>query len=508
MDTALSARNPDDLSSTLWNCSELFVRLERNKLQNSLYDFVLAAWHLVEPSQEFVPNWHIETLCKLLQDVTLGKEPQRRWVINIPPGTLKSLLIQVFWPSWVWARSPEKRFLTASYGQSLTIRDNLRVRDIVESAWFQALFPLKLVEDQNTKTRYNTEKGGWRIASSVGGQAIGEHPDFIVIDDAATAQQAESEPERRTVQDWFDRTISPRGVTRRNLVVIVIGQRLHQEDLPGYLMKKGGWGTVVFPMRYVKTREATDEKPAYTADPRDPRTDEGELLAPQLIAEDRVRQLERDLGPYGTSGQLQQTPAPEGGGLFKREWFNYVDVVPTQLRKVRGWDTAASEGKGDYTVGVQMGEEFEWKRDPVTQARSLVSTGRFYVIDVVRQQLGPDGVDKLMLATAKADGCAQREEKEGGASGKVVIQARAKSLKGHDYAGVQVSGSKITRAKPFRSQCEAGNVYLKRAAWNKEYVDELSNFPTARHDDQVDASSCSFNAVLLEEPPRLLSCVL
>src|SRR6185369_7915690 len=145
----------------------------------------------------------------------------------------------------------------------------LRVRDIVESKWYQDRFPLKLNEEQNTKIRYNTEKGGWRIATSVGGAGIGEHPDFINIDDAATAQQAESDAERKTVQEWFDRTISPRGITRRNLVVIVVGQRLHQEDLPGYLLKREGWSHVCFPMRYVPTRPAKDDDPGYTADPRD-----------------------------------------------------------------------------------------------------------------------------------------------------------------------------------------------------------------------------------------------
>jgi predicted phage terminase large subunit-like protein len=126
------------------------------------------------------------------------------------------------------------------------------------------------------------------------------------------------------------------------------------------------------------------------------------------------------------------------------------------------------------------------------------------VLDVQRKQLGPDGVDKLIRATADIDGqgCAQREEKEGGSAGVAVIAARTKTLVGRDYEGVQISGSKVTRSKPFRAQCEAGNVYLLRGAWNSEYVKELCGFPTAKHDDQVDGSSCAFNAVLLEPPPQ------
>jgi predicted phage terminase large subunit-like protein len=122
---------------------------------------------------------------------------------------------------------------------------------------------------------------------------------------------------------------------------------------------------------------------------------------------------------------------------------------------------------------------------------------------VQRQQLGPNGVDALMRVTAEMDGqtCAQREEKEGGSAGVAVIAARTKTLAGFDYAGVEISGSKVTRCKPFRAQCEAGNVRIVRGAWNADYLHELCGFPTAKHDDQVDASSCAFNAVLLEPAP-------
>ncbi len=497
-ETSLATRqNPEALADEVRDCDRLFIELERDTLQRSLYKFLLGAWPIVEPSQPFVETWHVQELCKLLEDITLGREDKKRWIINVPPGTLKSLLINVIWPAWVWARSADKRFLTASYGQSLTIRDNLRVRDIVESKWFQDRFPLKLVEDQNTKTRYNTNKGGWRIATSVGGAGIGEHPDVIVIDDAATAQQAESPSERKTVQDWFDRTISPRGIARKNLIVIVVGQRLHMEDLPGYLRKRGGWGTVVFPMRYIPTRAATTDDPGYTADPRDRRTEAGELLAPALIDEAKLKQLELDLGEYGAAGQLQQVPAPEGGGKFKREWFTYVDAAPVLARRVRGWDTAATENDGDYTAGVKISE----------------AGGIYYVEDVVRGQWGPAGVETILRGTAEADGkkVPQREEREGGGAGKTVIAAHVILLAGYDYKGVTVSGSKIQRSNPFRAQCEAGNVRIVRdrgqggaegKGWNEDYIRELCTFPTGSHDDQVDGSSAAFNAVLLEPKPR------
>lgn len=445
--------------------------VRRRLWKRDLKEFIRQAWPLVEPTREFQNNWHIERLCQLLQDVSDGKI--KRLLVNVPPGTMKSLLVSVLWPAWEWASHPELRFLSASYSSHLTIRDNLKVRSIVTSPWYQQNFGVKLTEDQNAKTLFKTADGGWRVASSVGGPGTGEHPDRIIIDDPLTADQARSEVEREVANTWFDQTISTRGVTRDTAIIVVM-QRLHEEDLAGHLLARGGWKHVCWPMRYEGGSE-------------DPRTTPGELLWPEVFTEKIVRQLELDLGPYGTAGQLQQRPAPEGGGLFKKEWFKIVDAAPAMARRARGWDTASSEGKGDWTVGVRIAE----------------AGGNFYIEDVRREQLGPAGVDAMMRQTAQMDGksISQREEREGGSAGKAVIAARVKLLVGYDYAGVAISGDKVTRAKPYRAQVEAGNVYLVRGAWNAAYLEELALFPNGRHDDQVDGSSCAFNAVLLEPAP-------
>lgn len=462
---------------------------ERTYLEQHLFQFVKAAWPLVEPQQPFTPNWHIEALCQVLEQVAYGRE--KRLIVNVPPGTLKSLLIEVFFPTWVWAKNARKRFITASYGQHLTARDNLRARQIIESPWYQARWPVRMLEDQNTKTRYNTTEHGWRIATSVNGQGIGEHPDFIIIDDPHTAAQAESETERQNALDWFDRTISTR--LGRNPAIIVVMQRLHENDLSGHLLKRGGWRHICWPMRYEVTRPAVEGDLGHRADPLDPRHDEGELLFPALFPEEKVRNLEIDLGEYGAAGQLQQRPAPEGGGMFKRGWFKFLDAAPKNMsRRVRGWDTAGSEGKGDYTVGCKIMETMD---------------GLVIVEDIVRDQLAPAGVDALVLSTSNTDGrrCPVREEKEGGAAGKSVIAARAKLLRGFDYKEVILGQNKVVRAKPFRSQCEAGNVYLIRGVWNEPFIAELCGFPTGNHDDQMDAASCAYNAMLLEPKKRKYS---
>jgi predicted phage terminase large subunit-like protein len=157
------------------------------------------------------------------------------------------------------------------------------------------------------------------------------------------------------------------------------------------------------------------------------------------------------------------------------------------LRYCRGWDTGATEGGGDDTTGVKIG---------------ISPSNDIYVADVFAEQLGPHGVDAAILATAKMDGVhvMVREEKEPGSAGVAVIAARLKTLHEFDYKGIQISGDKVVRAKPFRAQCEGGNVYLVRATWNHEYINELTTFPTGKKDNRVDGTSCAYNALVAEAP--------
>lgn len=493
--------NPETLAEAQQDLDDTEAEVARR----SLRFFIEKVWDVVEPDRPFVPNWHIDELCEILESVSRGEI--KRVVVNIPPGTMKSLLVNVFWKAWEWASNPRLRYLSASYGSHLSVRDNLRLRDIIQSPWYQYHFGVEFASDQNAKELLKTTDGGWSFATSIGGAGTGEHPDRILIDDPHTAEQAESDIERTNASNWFDRTASLRGIMRQPAMVLIM-QRLHQEDLSGHLLARKGWEHVCFPMRYEPSRPKTEHDPAgHTADPRDHRTEAGALLWPELLPEDAVKQAEIDLGEYGTAGQMQQRPVPEGGGLFKREWFKFVGAAPVVARRARGWDTAGTENDGDYTSGTLISEP-PGPRDEETGEPQ--GAGIFYVEDRVHGQLSPAGVDALIRQTAKADGkdVAIREEKEGGASGKAVVEARAKSLKGWDYKFVQVTGSKRTRVKPFRAQVEAGNVFLVRTgdasrdAWIEEYIKELCDFPTAKHDDDVDSSSCAFNAVLLEPIPE------
>jgi hypothetical protein len=459
--------------------------IEAEICKRILKQFLVKVWPIIEPEHPFVDNWHIDLICEDLEALERGDWD--REIFNIPPGTLKSILIDVVFPAWVWARDARKSFVFASYSDNLTIRDNRKLRMIIESEWYSKHYHVKLVDDQNAKKKFSNTAGGWSLASSVGGTGTGEHPNYFITNDPITAQQARSATERGNANDWFDRTVSSRGIVV-NVRQIVVMQRLDENDLSGHLLKRGGWKHLALPMRYEVKREPTEKDPiGYTPEPRDPRRTAGELLFPALFTEAKVKKLEIDLGMYGVAGQLQQRPSPEGGGLFKREWFAIVDAAPVVARRVRGWDTGGTEDGGDWTCGVRIAE----------------ANGIFYVEDVAREQVGPNGVLVMLKQLAASDGRAvsQREEREGGSAGIAVINQHLRLLVGYDYAGVTITGDKVTRSKPFRAQCEGGNVRLVRGPWNETYIRELCDFPVGAHDDQVDASGCAFNSVLLEPVP-------
>lgn len=472
--------------------------LEAEAARRKFSVFIRQAWAYVE-DKPLVWNWHHDILCDELTQVSEGKT--ENLLLNVPPGCSKSLFVSVLWPAWEWTREPWLKYITASFVSDLSTRDALKMRTLVQSEWYRGHFGVQLRPDQEAKTFFVNMDKGWRLATSTDGRGTGEHPDRKIIDDAHNPKQARSEKERKGAILWADETMSTRGVGRGARTVAIM-QRLHLEDLSGHFLAKGGWRHVCIPMRFDPEQGSRPDDPRAKPHPQDPRKERGALLWPDFFSEEKVKKLELDLGPYGTAGQLQQRPSPEGGGLFQRKWFPVVDKVPTvgvltngrqvaiTPRRIRGWDTAATPGGGDYTVGVRIADAGE------------NVTPRFYIEDVERGQWGPADVDRNMKRTAQKDGysCGQREEEEGGSAGKTVTHARRLSLIGVDYAPVRVSGDKVVRAGPFRAQAEAGNIALLRGLWNEPYLAELESFPNGAHKDQVDGSSCSFNA-LTQTPP-------
>jgi predicted phage terminase large subunit-like protein len=447
---------------------------------------------------DYEVNWHHRLVASKLDDVLDGK--CRRLMIFEPPQNGKSEQVSRRFPAFALGKKPKLRIIAVSYGDTLAQDMSRDVQKIMDTPAYKTLFPgTRLAEARDKEKRTQGQfdvvgQSGYYIAAGIMGAITGKTSDIGIIDDPIkNREEAESEVYRDKVWEQYKSAFATRQFGSEGAIVLCL-TRWHEDDLAGRLLKLAAenpdadqWEVLDLPAIAEQVR------------PFDPRSI-GEALWPEKYPLAELRRRRAGMGEYDWAALYQQHPAPSGGGLFKEEWFagRVLDASPAIMRVARGWDTAGTENDGDWTCGTKIGEEFY--RDNMTGI--LNSTGRFVVLDVVRKQLGPDGVDKLIQITADMDGkCAQREEKEGGSAGLSVIAARTKTLKGKDYQGVPVTGSKVTRSKPFRAQCEAGNVYLLRAPWNTEYIKELCGFPTGKHDDQVDASSCAFNAVLLEEPP-------
>jgi predicted phage terminase large subunit-like protein len=439
-----------------------FLLASRGLCERSLHAFYRAAWPLLEPSTPFVEGRALRRLC---EEVEAGGD----LAVNLPPGFGKSSLISVALPAWVWASRPGARIITASYSESLALRDAVRSRALLSSAWFQRRWGVQLRFDENTKGRYSNSSTGFRIATSVGGRGTGERADLIIIDDAHNVLEAESEAAREETCRWM-REVVPTRVNAGGRRIIV-NQRVHECDASAVALGQG-FRPLILPMRF-------DPEVARG----DWRTGLGELLFPELFPEARVAALERDLGPYAVAAQLQQRPTPRGGGLFRREWLPVVPVAPPG-RRVRGWDLAGTVD-GAYTVGVRMS----------------VSGSVYYVEDVVRGRWTPGQVEKFIKLTAEGDRCLQSLPQDPGSAGLAQKAALAALLAGRSFRITPETGSKEERALPLSAQAEAGKVRLVAGPWNEAFVEEATLFPRGQHKDQVDAASRAFSELVQRRPP-------
>lgn len=473
--------------------------IEAELARRHLLDFTKYTW----PGYE--ENWHHRLVGDALDRVLAGK--CRRLIILEPPQNGKSEQVSRRFPAYALGKNPDLRIIATSYGDTLAGDMSRDVQKIMSTPEYRTLFPntrLGEAKDPEKRTQGQFDvvgRKGYYIGCALHGGITGKTSDIGIIDDPIKNRaEAESPAFRERVWDDYKSAFVTRQFGTTGAIIICV-TRWHEDDLVGRLLELAAkdptadqWEVISLPAL------ASAKVELHQDDPR--KSGSNDPLWPDKYPIEELARRRAGMGEYDWAALYQQVPAPSGGGLFKEEWFagKIVDAAPTLMRKARGWDTAGTENDGDWTCGVKIGEEFIVS-DPKTG--ETASTGRFFVLDVQRKQFGPDSVDKLMRLITELDGhdCAQREEKEGGSAGGAVTAARLKTLKGYDYREVIISGSKVTRSKPFRAQCEGGNVYLLRADWNVAYIKELCGFPTALHDDQVDGSSCAFNAVLLEEPP-------
>lgn len=480
----------------------LLEKVKARKAESSLIDFIELCWPVLEPGREFKRGKVVEVLCEHLEAVARGKIT--RLNINVPPGCMKSLTTSVFWPAWVWgpANMPWARFVAFAYSEDLTIRDNKKMRMLIESDTYRRYWGDRVTPNPK---EWGAEKianmqTGFKLATSIGGVGTGERGDFIIIDDPHNVREGESDAKRNAAVMWFGETLPTRVNDQDKSAMVMIMQRVHEADVAGFILENlsDEWEHLCLPMR----RELDHPYPSRTSlGFQDWREADGELLWPDRFTDTAVSALEKTFraagGDYAIAGQLQQRPAPREGGMFRRDSFQIIDAkdVPAGGDTVRGWDLAATkDGKAAYTVGLRMRR--------VTSGDKVA----YYIEDVRRGQWTPHQVDNEILRAARDDGrnALQDFPQDPGQAGKSQVTHFASLLEGYNFAFSPESGSKEDRARPFSSQVEAGNVYLVKASWNGAFLAEVENFPNGRFKDQVDAASRAY-AKLIRRRARVIA---
>jgi len=483
------------------------VRLQaRREINNrSLFEFIKYFWPQIS-NDEFKGNWHIEYLCKELEIVAerVAKGLPREYdlIINVPPGTTKTITCSIMFPVWCWTKWFHLRFITASYSSPLSLESAEYSRDLIWSDAFKEVYPeLEIKDDKSAKGNFKVVKkeqvspgrmarqvlGGNRYSTSVGATVTGFHGHILIWDDLLNPEEAISEKGLETANRWMGQTLGMRKTDKDVTVTIGIMQRLHQNDPTGFILSKKRKNVrhISLPgeIRNYKEQLHPPELAKYYKD---------DLLDPKRLSWKTLEDSESILGQYGYAGQIGQNPTPPGGGMFKVDHFSMITALPAKVnyvKTVRYWDKAGTAGAGCFTVGVKL---------------THLVNGLWIVEDVKRGQWASEERELIIRQTAIADGFDVEVgvEQEGGSGGKESAEATVRNLAGYACYLDHPTGDKAFRADPFSVQVNYGNVQLLVGDWNHAFVEEYRNFPFSTNKDQVDAGSGAFNRLTAKRIAR------
>jgi len=477
--------------------------------RSSLFRFIQYFWDTYSQTP-FVANWHIEQICGEVEVVIhrVGRREQKIYdlAINVPPGSTKTAMVSIMAPVWGWVNYPWMRYITSSHSRDLSNESAEYSRSVIRSDKFQQLFPeIGIQEDKDVKSNFRVVQkrwvrpgyaprlspGGSRVSTSVDARIMGFHGDLIIPDDLIDPRRAVSEVGLNTANDHLA-TLYTRKTDKRTSTVILIMQRLHQDDPTGYLIThlSNGVRHICLPGElangYDKFVKPPEWKEYYV---------DG-LLDPIRLGHKELEELEAILGQYGYSGQVGQNPTPPEGGMFKPERMAIVERLSSEtnlVATVRYWDKAGTQDGGKRTAGVKM---------------SKLSNGKYVIWDVTKGHWSTENREAVIKSTSEAD-AAERPtrigiEQEGGSGGKESAESTIMNLAGLSVHADRPTGDKAWRADPFSVQVNNGNVILIKGDWNQDFKDELVLFPVGTYSDQVDAASGAFNMLRGKRQARSL----
>lgn len=521
--------------------------ISKVECEESLAEFVRQAWHIIEPGQKYSHGWHIDFICAHLEAITDGLELDdgslyNRLLVNVPPGTMKSLLIGVFWPAWEWGprNIPHMRYVCASHSLDLAIRDGLRMRRLITSEWYQERWGdrVMLTGDQNQKTKFENTATGFRQAAAAG-SITGARGDRVIIDDPHSVDGANSDAMRESTVQWFLEAVPTRLNNPDASAIVVVMQRLHEADVSGVILdQRLGYDHIMLPMAFDPVRA----RPTMLGI-EDPRQEDGELLFPARFPQAVVDRDSKVMGPYATAGQFQQEPTPRGGGVIKAQWWEtwMEEGWPPIDYVVASVDTAyTTKTENDFSAmtvwGVFSGDH------STMRAEGFISPNRGKRKDVaeeasrfdegirIRDMLdyNPESVPRVMLMGAwqerleLSDLIAKvaltcRKFKvdkllvEGKASGLSVAQELRRLYGNEDWA-VQLinpgSLDKLARVYSIQHLFSEGMIYAPDRTWADLVIRQCEVFPKGKNDDLVDTVSMALRhlretGLLVRAPERI-----
>lgn len=432
--------------------------------------FARKAWPWISGGELLLWNWHLDAVAYRLERIMEGEI--LRSIINLPPRNGKSKIVSIIWVAWMLGKDPTRNFVCVSYSNELSGKFARDCRSIMESSWYREIFPGTVISKARSAAYdFETTRGGGRLATSVTGTLTGRGGDTIILDDVIKPEDANSDTNRESVNDWYKSTLASRLNDKNTGAIICVMQRLHEHDLPGMLLEQGGWDHLSLPAI------ATEDETIQLATGGTMRRYAGDVLHPERESREVLMALKDAMGSYAFEAQYQQQPLPMDGNLFKAEWLKTDGHDPDNGvygEIVQSWDTAIKTGSSnDYSVCVT--------------ARLIRS--EVHILDVWRGKIEFPALQKKAIELARTfrPKSILIEDK---ASGQQLLQ----TLRFGNYLGVPnptgrtPEQDKFSRAAGVSYMVESGQLFLpEEAHWLAEFRKELLAFPNCRHDDQVDA---------------------
>jgi predicted phage terminase large subunit-like protein len=443
-------------------------------LRRDLTSFVERCFRELNPQTDFISSPHIEVIASKLEECR--RRETKRLIVNLPPRSLKSHTISVAFVAWLLGQNPAEQIICASYGQDLADKHARDSRILMASLFYRILFPqTRLSQEKQSVGEFVTTNQGFRMSTSVGGVLTGRGADIIILDDPLKPDEALSETRRNGVNDWYDHTLLSRLNNKETGVIIIVMQRLHQDDLVGHVLSLGEWEIVSFPAIAEEDESYLFESPFGR---RQFSRNRGEALEPQRESKRTLETIRLTIGEYNFASQYQQSPVPMGGAMVKTHWLRYYspqDIPKSFSIVLQSWDTANKSGElNDFSVCTTWG----------------VARDKYYLLSVFRQRLEYPELERVVRDQARQHK-ATKVLIEDKASGTQLIQSlKAQGFWGLDPYEPPTGSDKILRLYAQTTEFESGRVMLPHSApWLDEYVRELTSFPGSKYDDQVDSTT-------------------